>query len=88
MNVLIIGLRKEHILRIRNAFKGKFNLQALTDQDRHAVKQNGIYDYIISVPKFTNHSTQRLYSSHEGYILMGKSEGYSAVFKQLSELFA
>lgn len=66
--VLLIGLRSEHIAKLRKEFEGKFHIDALTDQDSHIKIPDPVKYYkILSLLRFTNRSSQRLYGKHKGY---------------------
>lgn len=85
MKVLIIGLRKEHREKLRQIYKDMC-INTLSDGEKHhrAVNNANEYDTIISLTKFTNHSTHKNYSKHKGYYMTSGS--YSSVKKILGEL--
>lgn len=85
MKILIVGLRKQQNTFLRHKFKG-FIIDALDDSMKHhrAVKNAHEYDRIISVSKFTNHTTHVNYSKHPGYMIT--SGGYSSVACMLASL--
>lgn len=84
MKVLIVGLRKEQNTFLRKKFKD-IKIDALDDTMKHhrAVKNAHEYDRIISVSKFTNHSTHHNYSKHPGYMIT--SGGYSSVVAMIAQ---
>lgn len=67
--ILIIGLRKEHVLILQQKFKDTHDINCLDSQANHArrLKNTNNYSKIITCTKFTNHSTERLYNKHKGY---------------------
>lgn len=85
MKILVVGLRKEQNTFLRNRFKG-FSIDALDDGMKHhkAKKNAKYYDLVISLTKFTNHTTHQHYRSHPGYHMI--SGGYSSVTSMLSSL--
>ena len=85
MKILIVGLRKQQNTFLRHKFKG-FIIDALDDSMKHhrAVKNAHEYDRIISVSKFTNHTTHVNYSKHPGYMIT--SGGYSSVVAMLAQV--
>lgn len=85
MRVLVIGLHKQQLEKLCKSFP-KLNLSGLCAQDRHKVASTGSYDFIISVTKFTNHSTEHNYSKHKGYIRIRNGGGCSSVKNMLNTI--
>lgn len=67
--VLVIGMRRQNLQILQKHFAGRYSIDALDDQANHAKKITNAdkYSTIISCTKFTNHSTERLYSKHKGF---------------------
>lgn len=68
--VLIIGMRKQHLQQLQKEFGETLVVDGLDDQTKHhrKVSHAEAYKKIISMIRFTNHSTQNLYRKHPGYI--------------------
>lgn len=77
--VLVIGLRRTHIDYLKEKFKDIYDISALDDQSCHVKKisNSEAYQTIINCTKFTNHSTERLYNKHPGFVRI--SGGRSSV---------
>lgn len=78
MNILIIGLHKFQLEKIRKA-NPSHSISGLCSQDKHNSKVKGTYDYVISITKFTNHSTEDHYSKHKGFLRICGGGSYSSV---------
>ena len=84
VKILVVGLRSQQNTFLRQKFKGT-TIDALDDTMKHhrAVKNAHEYDRIISVSKFTNHTTHYNYSKHPGYMIT--SGGYSSVVAMIAQ---
>ena len=84
VKILVVGLRSQQNTFLRQKFKGT-TIDALDDTMKHhrAVKNAHEYDRIISVSKFTNHTTHHNYSKHPGYMIT--SGGYSSVVAMIAQ---
>lgn len=84
--VLVIGLRRTHIDYLKEQFKDMYAISALDDQSKHSKKisNSEAYQTIINCTKFTNHSTERLYNKHSGFIRI--SGGRSSVKNYLENI--
>lgn len=84
--VLIVGLRREQTQRLRDKFPN-IDIQVLGDQDLHhkPVKNANLFDKIISLTKFTNHSTHTNYKKYDSYTMT--AGGYSSVVNILAEVW-
>lgn len=85
MKVLIVGLRREHSHKIRKLYSS-MAIDVLDDQMKHHKPVKNILDYdsIISLTKFTNHTTHEHYRKHPGYRMTTGS--YSSVVNMLEAL--
>ena len=85
MKVLIVGLRKEQNTMLRKKYTS-MSIDALDDKSHHhrIVHNPSKYDRIISLTKFTNHTTHTHYRKHPGYTMI--SGGYSSVNTLLESL--
>lgn len=75
--VLVIGLRRVHIVALQVKFKDRYDIHCLDDQIDHTRKVKNIDTFanVISCTRFTNHNTERIYNRHKGFIRItgGKS---------------
>ena len=85
MNILVIGLRKQQLKKLTMLFP-KLNISGMCAQENHRGHANGRYDHVISVTKFTNHSTEYSYNRHKGYIRISNGGGYSRVISIINDL--
>lgn len=85
MKVLVVGLRREQSDKLRKMYR-EMDINVLDDQALHhkPVKNAHEYDVIVSLTKFTNHTTHRNYKNHPGYRMT--AGGYSSVATILSNL--
>lgn len=83
MKVLIVGIRNIHLLKLKQLFP-TIIFKAYLDQDNHSNVNpfNGSFDYVLSMYRFTKHSTERNCSSHSGYI---RVNSYSHIKQILSQ---
>lgn len=85
MRVLIVGLRKEQSNKLRQRYTD-MSIDVLDDQAKHhkPVSNSTDYDHIISLTKFTNHTTHTNYRKHPGYKMT--TGGFSSVSNILGAL--
>lgn len=67
IHILVIGIRSENTTRLRAEYGDRVSFKFLTDQHRACKKVKGNFDYILSCVRFSNHTTEENYSSHQGY---------------------
>ena len=67
--VLIIGIRKQHLQKLQKEYGKVLEVSGLHDQDKHhrCVPHPEGYTKIISMIRFTNHSTQSIYGGFNSY---------------------
>lgn len=84
--VLIIGIRKQHLQKLQQEYGESLEVSGLHDQDKHhrSVSHPEAYEKIISMIRFTNHSTQRIYGKHPGYL--ATHGGFSSVRTVLNSI--
>jgi phospholipid N-methyltransferase len=87
MKVLVIGLRREQNDKLRKRFDD-VEIVSLDDQALHhkPVKNADTFDKIISVTKFTNHTTHTNYKRHSGYTMV--AGGFSSVSALIASLLS
>lgn len=85
MKVLVVGLRREQSQKLRQRYS-QMAIDVLDDQAKHhkPVANANEYDHIISLTKFTNHTTHHNYRKHPGYQMT--SGGFSSVSNILGTL--
>jgi len=85
MKVLVVGLRREQSRKLRQLYQ-EMQIDVLDDQSLHhkPVRNAHEYDLIVSLTKFTNHTTHTNYKKHPGYRMT--SGGYSSVANMLGAL--
>lgn len=85
MRVLIVGLRKEQSNKLRQRYTD-MAIDVLDDQAKHhkPISNANDYDHIISLTKFTNHTTHINYRKHPGYKMT--AGGFSSVSTILGAL--
>jgi len=85
MKVLVVGLRREHSHKLRQRYT-EMAIDVLDDQSKHhkPVSNAHEYDIIVSLTKFTNHTTHTNYKKHPGYRMT--AGGYSSVANILEAL--
>lgn len=84
MKILIVGVRKPHLIKLRNEFPSmEINgVDSNTNHDKPL--DSSRFDYIISMTKFTSHTTHRNYKNHRGYY--PSNGGISTVVKLLANI--
>ncbi len=87
MNILIIGLRKKDIDRLKNKFKN-LNLSFILSENITSKSFNNIekFKYIISMTKFCSHLTEYKCNRHPGYIRLLPTQGISTINSILDSL--
>ena len=85
MKVLVVGLRREQSRKLRARYT-EMCIDVLDDQAKHhkPVSNAHEYDHIISLTKFTNHTTHTNYKKHPGYVMT--AGGFSSVSNILNTL--
>lgn len=80
LNVLVIGIRGNYLHELRRKYKKRVKITGITDQDSNSIFRDGSYDLIISVLKFTNHNTERMYgSSSPNFVRIGEGKGQTHI---------
>lgn len=84
MKVFIIGIRKQHLDKLKEKFPS-ISFDGLTDSDDHAKRKKNVLssDLIIVLSKFTNHTSMWNYRHHHNFKLI--SGGYSSIFPILKD---
>lgn len=68
IRMLVIGIRGEMAHDLKERYKGVIKFTFLTDSVKVGKTAKGTYDYVYAFWKFTNHSVERNYGSHVGYV--------------------
>lgn len=68
LKILVIGIRGETAHELQKLYNGVIKFTFFTDAAKVAKPSRGKYDYILAFWKFTNHSVERNYSDHTGYV--------------------
>ena len=86
MKILVVGIRNEGLLKLKKTFEG-VKFEGLGDQDNHKrrVKHSKSFDMVISVTKFTNHTTEKIMGNQDNYHRIGNQQGLSTVIKLITE---
>lgn len=87
MNILIIGLRKKDIDRLKNKFKN-FKLSFILSDKITSKSFNNLekFNHVISMTKFSSHLTEYKCNQHSGYIRLLPTQGISTINSILDSL--
>ena len=68
MKILVIGVRNEHLLKLRKTYANA-KIVGITDSKiaKQKVANSESYDLIISMTKFTSHRTEKNYGRLNNY---------------------
>lgn len=86
MKILVVGIRNEGLLKLKKTFEG-VKFEGLGDQDNHQrrIKHSKSFDMVISITKFTNHSTENIMGHQKNFHRVGNQQGLSTVIKLITE---